>query len=112
MLFNKINLKYVVILLIIFIIFLLFFLKQKENFTWTCAPVKLSGFDSDGRVLRINESLFSTKNQGYHIKEISNIYESGDAICTTEKNIDDDTYKSNNLCILFYNSKLLNESCF
>jgi hypothetical protein len=95
----------VVILLIIFIIFLLFFLKQKENFTWTCAPVKLPGFDSEGRVLRINESLFSTKNQGYHIKEISNIYESGGISCKIEKNIDDDTYKSNNLCILFYNSK-------
>ena len=105
MLFNKINLKYIFIILIIFIIFLLFFLKQKENFTWTCGPVELPGSDSEGRVLRINESLFSTKNQGYHIKEISNINESGDEICTTEKNIDDYTYKSNNLCILFYNSK-------
>ena len=105
MLFNKINLKYIFIVLIIFIIFLLFFLKQKENFTWTCAPVKLPGSDSEGRVLRINQSLFSTKNQGYHINEISNINGSDRISCNIKKNIDDDTYKSNNLCILFYNSK-------
>ena len=123
MLFNKIDFKYVIILLII-LLGIITFLKTRESFTWFCdSSLDLAsyGFDAD-KPIKINPKLFTATHKGIHMPEISNIYpntinsakiEVKDAagnIVKDASNNDKLNKESNNLCVLFYNSQA-QESC-
>ena len=75
MLFNKIDFKYVIILLII-LLGIIMFLKTRESFTWLCdssSDLASYGFDAD-KPIKINPKLFTATHRGIHMPEISNIY--------------------------------------
>ena len=120
MLFNKIDFKYVIILLII-LLGIITFLNTRESFTWICeSPSDLAsyGFDAD-KPIKINPKLFTATHKGIHMPEISNIYTNTinsaelEKIVVTDANNNNktvDNMESNNLCVLFYNSQA-QESC-